>query len=369
MRKYVLGAYCKCSVLLLKCIYMYISSRSVLPEVFQDHFVRVRKSKHYSNYSRCMFPKDQVNKKHNQTIERKMRKKGIHTPTSFSGQCKDTLDGRCGKYFDGAHEIECFEAIYGLKYPTQALIKEDKEIFSKYLQILPQFFHMTERKVLQFIGSYTRSIVRKQLPREKNKLFTKHEKCMRRVAKLPLSRTCLPKLVNTCRKSTVMAAKVIRMRMQSLQKVLERDPYIKVLHLIRDPRGVVLSRAKANRTEKMLSGGSELCEKITQDILEREGLEKTYKNTFKVVRYEDLATRPLDTASDVYEFLGLSLPQSVKDWLTRSTANSKAKEHSMSTRRKNSTLTAQRWKSEPSVPREQLAKKCRFVLEKLNYEA
>ena len=118
----------------------------------------------------------------------------------------------------------------------------------------------------------------------------------------------------------------------------------------------------------MLRKGWELCEKIEEDILEREHLERKHPQTFKVIRYEDLATNPLETATEIFEFLDSPLPQSVREWLVSSTSDTKARETPLSTSRRNSTSTAYHWMSDPTVPRDELAKKCQFVLQKFDYD-
>ena len=51
---------------------------------------------------------------------------------------------------------------------------------------------------------------------------------------------CLPPLINRCESSSLVAVKVIRLHMSLVKELLGADPDLRVIHLVRDPRGIVI---------------------------------------------------------------------------------------------------------------------------------
>ena len=238
-----------------------------------------------------MFPREHTPKRRSK-IAPKIRKQ-----RHFAGQCKSRLEGKCGKYFDGIHDVHCFEGIYNLKYPQT----NSQEILNRYIKTLPDYFANSPTVSRNAIGGFSK-VKRHNVELEDKsmeQLFAKHDFCMRTISKLPISRSCLPVLNNACNNASVMASKVIRMRMRTVEQVLARDPSVKVIHLFRDPRGVALSRSKESETEDMLVKGTELCDKMKEDILERKTIEAKFPQNFITIRYEDLATKPLQDRKSV----------------------------------------------------------------------
>ena len=70
------------------------------------------------------------------------------------------------------------------------------------------------------------------------------KKCLMRQANLS---KCVPLLVASCQRSSVVTVKVIRLHMSLLEELMTADPGLRVIHLVRDPRGIMESWRKVSR--------------------------------------------------------------------------------------------------------------------------
>ena len=111
------------------------------------------------------------------------------------------------------------------------------------------------------------------------------------------------------------------------------------------------------------------CHKMRQDIMERKELEEKYPNNFKVVKYEDLAMKTLQTAQSIYHFLNSSIPPEVTSWFNKSTNDVYLSvQDTMGTSRINSSSTAARWRARLSHKIAMaIVSTCRFVIDELGY--
>ena len=94
---------------------------------------------------------------------------------------------------------------------------------------------------------------------------------------------------------------------------------VKVIHLVRDPRGTYTSRRRIilgtdNRTDDI----KRYCDIVLNDLDTIRDLYRRYNQdllkALYVVRYEDIATRPLWYLYDIYKFLGVDPTDDVIDW-------------------------------------------------------
>ena len=77
-----------------------------------------------------------------------------------------------------------------------------------------------------------------------------------------------------CKSSQAVVQKVVRMSMAEADLLLSRDPDVKIIHLLRDPRGSLLSRMHFSGykgTGEMHSNHTYLCRRLMDDL-------KTSKN-------------------------------------------------------------------------------------------
>ena len=159
-------------------------------------------------------------------------------------------------------------------------------------------------------------------------------------------RSCVSTFESWCTRSRLRSAKTIRMSMEHVQHMMEVDPQIKVIHLLRDPRAILRSqvnfRAKLGNEWETLA--TRLCSRLLKDVSIRETLEQKYPGQLIQIRYEDLATNPIKSAETMYQYLSLPLPQQVSDWIERST-NANRNNGVMGTTRENSTKVAYAWQT------------------------
>ena len=176
------------------------------------------------------------------------------------------------------------------------------------------------------------------------------------------------------------AIKLVRATMEEIQYFLLKNKQfahnVKILHLLRDPRGRLSSYANyldlglkdlINET----SIATIACQRIMKDVMIRKELEKQFPDMFMEIHYEDIAANPTKMASRIYQFAySEDAPDTVKQWLGRNTNNSSNKENSRGfkkTSRKNSTATSTAWMKELSTKEVDLIKKqCKDLLQHMN---
>ena len=158
---------------------------------------------------------------------------------------------------------------------------------------------------------------------------------------------------NLCTRGGFRGIKTVRGTMASVGDLLERNPNLKVIHLIRDPRAVVLSRQHFHKSGQGLYSASEdmdegpeqalrrpqsqvdqtgktavtepkkkkqtkvkthfdlakeaklYCSSVVRDLLMRKELEKKYPGVLVEVIYDDFVQAPLDYAAKLYDFIGV----------------------------------------------------------------
>uniref|UniRef100_H2ZKK3 Sulfotransferase n=1 Tax=Ciona savignyi TaxID=51511 RepID=H2ZKK3_CIOSA len=129
-------------------------------------------------------------------------------------------------------------------------------------------------------------------------------------------------VANTCRRKTLSAIKVIRLCDINTLKEIVTDLKLdlKVIHLIRDPRGIANSRHLITRRLDINGLLRNTCTRQFNNA--NVGLFEQpdwLKGRYKLFRYEDAATNPFETAQAVYDFVGLSFSDSVKQWIVENT--------------------------------------------------
>ena len=204
--------------------------------------------------------------------------------------------------------------------------------------------------------------------------FHEHNQCLKNYESRIVQ--CLPVKSRMCKTSEARVMKTIRLTMEIVEHLLHKDPTIKIIHLLRDPRGIVNSRRKwsllsrvSNELAKKDAESADmeearlLCQKMLKDIRKKEDLEQAYPSNFLTVRYEDMSQNPNNTYHQVYTFLGLSESESVQHWLQQ-TSEAKADDNPYGTNRQNGLDTSIHWQKEMTVWKAQtIANVCSDVLQ------
>ena len=195
-----------------------------------------------------------------------------------------------------------------------------------------------------------------------------------------------------CRRARYVAMKVIRVfpsQLALIKKYLKEE--VQIIHLNRDPRGVISSRIVidyGNASEKMMKPNinvyitqnfhmliekaSSHCKRI-RDTISRLALwtaiEPSSSTFYHLIRYEDFAYHPEAMTKTLYSSIGLKLHRNVLTWLRNATTSSKSGDLYGTTR--NSTATAEAWRNNLPfhfVRAMQKLPDCQFVMRKLGYE-
>lgn len=165
-----------------------------------------------------------------------------------------------------------------------------------------------------------------------------------------------------CRRKEHMALKAVRIRQLEFLQPLAEDPRLdlRVIQLVRDPRAVLASRmvafaGKYETWKKWLAEGQDQlreeevqrlrgnCESIR--LSAELGLQQPawLRGRYLLVRYEDVARRPLQKAREMYHFAGIPLTPQVEDWIQKNTQAARDGSGIYSTQ-KNSSEQFEKWR-------------------------
>ena len=143
-------------------------------------------------------------------------------------------------------------------------------------------------------------------------LFLNHNHRVAKVCShvLPAKSACfLPSLYQrACPLFPINVIKTVRLRVEETKKLLEDSdlPNLKVIVLVRDPRGVMNSRAAMDWCAKeQCADPKTVCEHLRRDVEAAYALHKEFPDRVRLVRYEDLSVLPFEVADEVLKFLGL----------------------------------------------------------------
>lgn len=211
---------------------------------------------------------------------------------------------------------------------------------------------------------------------KKNMWLLSHNQLLWRLCALR-GRVCShPKYMSrVCRSATTQVMKLVRLHMRDvhewLKSVDEISGTLKVVHLVRDPRGILASRRAANfSTNWTLDyNAAVLCDEMARDIEALKEIEKDFPGSTVRVRYEDLALDPLKQAELLFAKLGLPFSKTTSEFLRMHTVNGTTKDlaNPFSTKR-NSNITVFIWKKRLNATDiETIESHCHPVMGELGY--
>ncbi|KAJ1182666.1 hypothetical protein NDU88_007850 [Pleurodeles waltl] len=206
--------------------------------------------------------------------------------------------------------------------------------------------------------------------------------CMKKCGTLNLTLA-----TESCRERGHVAIKTVRVPEVNDLRALVEDPRLnlKVIQLVRDPRGILASRSETFRDtyrlwriwratgRKPYNLDSTQLTTVCEDFLNSvsTGLNRPtwLKGKYMLVRYEDLARDPMKKTEEIYAFLGIPLDGTVERWIMNNTrgGDSSAK-HKYGTVR-NSAAIAESWRLTLSYEIvEFIQSACQQVLDQLGYK-
>ena len=207
--------------------------------------------------------------------------------------------------------------------------------------------------------------------------FMAHRRCIARLKST--CGWCWESARKSCANTSTVAVKVIRVALANLEPTIQRVPDVRLIHYVRDPRAIAVSRAvntvsTFSGVDKSAVAESKLiCEVMLEDLLAKQSLERRYPEAIITVRYEDFAADAVSTAEWVFDHVGRPVPAGFCHWLS-TVMNSNFKTTSSlfadpySIYRSNSSATSVAWKSRVS-PADLISMNfnCRQVLQLLGY--
>ena len=205
---------------------------------------------------------------------------------------------------------------------------------------------------------------------------------------LPNDLMCfMPDYLNkVCPLFPIKLIKTVRFRVKNVEELLQDSAMnLKVIVLVRDPRGVYNSRSsgavKAWCKKDLCANPEVGCQDLNSDIESAFDLEQRYPGKVKLVRYEDLSMFPEDTSMDMLDFLDLPYTDGIADFIATHTSKEKLKvvknkkTHKMQRKKnpygtaKNSSATAFAWREKLSFQKTiSIQEACQVPMEKLGYK-
>ena len=170
--------------------------------------------------------------------------------------------------------------------------------------------------------------------------------------------------------------------LQVIHNILESERW-KVIHLVRDPRGIISSRIKIQEimhpemNYKYISGSlgakyvaeaKQYCQEVVEDKQYHSEHQLLIGQSYKRVRYEDLAQDPDGEARELYRFVGIPFHNDVSEWISKSTVKDTSWTFSSYDTTRNSISTAVGWlKHLPMGFIQRIQYVCHDMLVELNY--
>ncbi|XP_037529574.1 carbohydrate sulfotransferase 6-like [Rhipicephalus sanguineus] len=192
-----------------------------------------------------------------------------------------------------------------------------------------------------------------------------------------IKRVCLdPEFLNAvCKAAPMQVMKVVRIGMDTVRRYLLDGPMaaaeeLRVVHLVRDPRAIWLSRQRRKWCRPRCASATMLCNDMKHDLDIFENISRGFPGRAIQVRLEDLALNTLNVTSEMYNALGLPLTTSVRQFIDSHTheTNVKVQRDAYATSR-NSKDVVNAWKRQIR-PEDALHinTACAHVIKRLGYE-
>ncbi|XP_053376682.1 carbohydrate sulfotransferase 1-like [Mercenaria mercenaria] len=140
--------------------------------------------------------------------------------------------------------------------------------------------------------------------------WTEYAECKKSMKKSP---SCNILLVNSCKKARHRIAKVLRIDLEGTSSLLERNPRLKIVQLLRDPRAIMNSHLQTGwygmnlKSHQQIEADSiVLCSRLRNDILAGKSLMKLYPDRVRLLQYEDFKNLD-EKGQKLYKFLNMEL--------------------------------------------------------------
>ena len=181
---------------------------------------------------------------------------------------------------------------------------------------------------------------------------------------------CVKMVINVCKKAKYRIVKTIRFSMDLVQALVDFIPSLKVIHLVRDPRGISNSRrhsAGMRMSQETDKHSIALCKEMFLDITVGDILRQKYYRRITMIMYEALAERPSEGAKYVYRFLNIKYNKNIEEWVYNST-HANRNDGFFGTQRSNASEASVHWRKQLDFSDVDIIQKhCKEVLDLLGY--
>ncbi|GAB6032221.1 hypothetical protein CHUAL_010863 [Chamberlinius hualienensis] len=124
-------------------------------------------------------------------------------------------------------------------------------------------------------------------------------------------------LRSMCELHPVHLIKLVRLRLSHTRRLLDEFPRLKLIYLVRDPRGLYSSRRDLNWCNSTSSciDPDIYCADMTKDLSAAMLLKSKYPQRFLALRYEDVALDTENQMKKVFQFLDLNYNRTYKQMI------------------------------------------------------
>ena len=143
---------------------------------------------------------------------------------------------------------------------------------------------------------------------------------------------CIAKLIPWCRKANHRVTKVLRLSLDNTEKLLRDNSRLKVIQLIRDPRGILNSQIHTGwfpfsdkSLEKSRNNAVVMCSRMLHDIEAGKRLMQLFPNRVQIIHYEDF-NDTIQLAEYLYNFLGMEFSEKYRKHANTTDTNTKTRE-------------------------------------------
>ncbi|XP_074662099.1 uncharacterized protein LOC141914722 isoform X1 [Tubulanus polymorphus] len=201
--------------------------------------------------------------------------------------------------------------------------------------------------------------------------FRNWYKCMKKVYESQNIKACLKRtfLVERCKETGIRVTKLIRLSMETIQRLAENHPDWLFLYYVRDPRGILKSRESIRilSRQNIFEEAKLLCSRMKSDMHIFKEMTKKYPDRFFFLQYEAFAKEPVRKAKGVYRLLGRTLPDSIVKEI-RKMSQTAHNGNNMNTNRKDPFRVANAWQKNMTIHEaKQIKLYCSDVYEALGY--
>ena len=167
-----------------------------------------------------------------------------------------------------------------------------------------------------------------------------------------------------CQTSNLRVVKTIRVRKEDLEPWI-RNSEIKVVHLVRDPRAVLSSRAVVGWEKETLQA-ARLCHQMLGDMALAKSLPP---ERYTLVRYEDLADNTEEIVKSLYARLGLHWTEEIRRSVISHTEASPSQDMKPGSTYRSASFSPESWKEKLSVEEVQAIEgECQEMMQRADYK-